>query len=127
MGIYCYTLRKNPIIAIDTDIGAPAAIGITKYAYKVSSYHSGDYNRLVGRMETLAENARHANPNLVMTTFGDPKEHDFDRYGPMAVYRTSPTMTSFYDTQMPGERIGMLYKSGKSYIFERSHQAAMAA
>jgi len=126
MGIYCYTLRKNPIIAIDTNVGAPAVIGITKYAYKVSSYHSGDYNRLVGRMETLAENARHANPNLVMITCGDPKEHDFDRYGPMEVYRTSPTMTSFYDTQTPGERIGMLYKSGKSYIFERG-QAAMAA
>jgi len=126
MGIYVYTLRKNPIVAIDKDIGAPIAIGITKYAYKVSWNRSADYNRLVGRMETLAENARDANPNLVMATFGDPKEHDFDRYGPMAVYRTSPTMTSFYDTQAPGERIGMLYKSGKSYVFER-HEEKIAA
>jgi hypothetical protein len=126
MGVYVYTLRKNPVIVMDKDTGAPAAIGITKYAYKVSWNRSADYNRLVGRMETLAENARFANPNLVMITFGDPKEHDFDRYGPMAVYRTTPTMTSFYDTQTPGERIGMLYKSGKSYVFER-HEEKIAA
>jgi len=126
MGTYVYTLRKNPIIAIDKDIGAPVAIGITKYAYKVSSYHSADYNRLVGRMETLAEKARDANPNLVMITFGDPKEHDFDRYGPMAVYRTSPTMTSFYDSQSPGTLIGFIYKSGKSFIFERSEEKIAA-
>jgi hypothetical protein len=126
MGIYCYTLRKNPVIVIDKDTGTPAAIGITKYAYKVSSYHSADYNRLVGRMETLAENARYANPNLVMTTFGDPKEHDFDRYGPMAVYRTTPTMTSFYDNQSPGVLIGFMYKSGKSYVFERREEKVAA-
>jgi len=126
MGTYAYTLRKNPIIAIDKDIGAPIAIGITKYAYKVSWNHSADYNRLVGRMETLAEKARDANPNLVMTTFGDPKEHDFDRYGPMAVYRTSPTMTSFYDSQSPGTLIGFMYKSGKSFIFERSEEKVAA-
>ena len=126
MGIYVYTLRKNPIIAIDAEIGAPIAIGFTKYAYKVSYRGSADYNRLVGRMEALAEKAREANPNLVLVTFGDPKDHDFDRYGPMEVYRDTPTMTSFYDTNIPSDRAGFLYKSGKSYTFERSEEKVAA-
>jgi len=127
MGVYVYTLRKNPTNAIDKDIGAPVAIGVTKYAYKVSWNRSGDYNRRVGRTEALAEKARESNPNLVMVTFGDPKEHDFDRYGSMSVYQVRPTFTSFYDTESPGEYIGRLYKSGKTYMFVRDGEERIAA
>ncbi len=126
MGVYVYTLRKNPVQAIAMDIGAPVNIGYSKYAYKESWNKTGAYNRLVGRMHTLAEKARDANPNLVMITHGDPKEHDFDRYGPMAVYRISPELESYYDTKMPGGRIGYLYKSGKKYEFERCEEKEAA-
>jgi hypothetical protein len=120
MGIYVYTLRKNTVSAIDADIGAPIEIGVTAYAYKY--YWRGDspsYNRLTARMEAMAELAREANPNLVLVTFGSPKEHDFDRDGKMAVYRVKPTMTSFYDTEAPGEKVGYLCKRGRKFVFER--------
>ena len=126
MGIYVYTLRKNPVIAIDKDINAPVAIGFTKYAYKESWNETAGYNRLVGRSLAAAKRARLANPNLVIITVGDPKEHDFNKYGPMAVHHVRPTMSSFYDTEAPGKIIGFLYKSGKSYEFERS-EAKIAA
>jgi len=55
----------------------------------------------------------------VLVTFGSPKEHDFDRDGKMAVYRVKPTMTSFYDTEAPGEKVGYLCKRGRKFVFER--------
>lgn len=119
MGLYCYTLRKNTIKATDMDIGAPIEIGITKYAYKESWNGSGDYNRMLGRVHAAAERARDANPNLVLVTFGDPKENDFDKYPNMTVYRCSPDMESFMDHQPPGPAVGYLYKVGKKFEFER--------
>lgn len=118
MGIYVYTLRKNTFKAIDKDIGAPVDIGITKYAYKESWNSSADYKRMTARMHSMAERARDANPNLVLATFGDPKDHDFSRDG-MTVYRIRPDMTYFYDTKAPGEPIGVLYKRGRKFEFER--------
>lgn len=118
MGIYVYTLRKNTIQAIDMDIGAPVEIGVTKYAYKDSWNGGAHYKRMTGRAHAAAERARDANPNLVLVTFGDPKDHNFDRDG-MTVYRTNPNMTYFYDTKAPGEPIGVLYKRGKKFEFER--------
>ena len=85
MGIYVYTLRKNTLKATDMDIGAPIEIGVTAYAYKESYSRSGAYNRMTARMHSMAERARDANPNLVLVTFGNPADHDFDRYGKMAV------------------------------------------
>ncbi len=127
MGIYVYTLRKNPIVAIDSGTKAPTAVGYSKFAYKVSSgWNNPTYNRTTSRLHSLAEKARDANPNLVMMTIGDPKDHDFAKYGPMAVYRVSPELTAFYDTKAPGERIGELHKFGKSYVFDRCEEKVAA-
>ena len=121
MGIYCYTLRKNPIIAIEPKEVTPMAIGFVKYAYKYSwMTENPAYARAVGRSHAQAEKARKANPDLTLITIGDPKEHDFDRYGPMEVREVSDRLTSFMDSQSPGKRAGFLYKSGKSYIFEKA-------
>ena len=117
MGIYVYTLRKNPVIAIEKRHRAPITIGYTKYAYKVSWNGGADYNRMVGRSHAQAQKARDCNSKLTLVTMGDPKEHDFDRYGPMSVYEVSDRMTSFYDTEAPGRRVGCIWKSGKSYEF----------
>jgi len=119
MGIYIYTLRKNTVKAIDAEIGAPIEIGVTAYAYKESWNRCGAYNRMTARMHSMAERARDANPNLVLVTFGNPKDNDFDRHGKMAVYRVKPTMTSFYDTEAPGELVGHLRKKGRTFEFER--------
>jgi hypothetical protein len=121
MGIYVYTLRKNTLTAIDMDIGAPVEIGVTAYAYKQSwGWNSPEYNRKTARMHSMAERARDANPNLVLVTFGNPADHDFDRYGKMAVYRVKPWLTSFYDTEAPGEQVGYLFKNGRKFEFERN-------
>ena len=119
MGIYCYTLRKNTIKATDMDINAPIEIGITAYAYKESSYRTKEYKMMTGRAHAAAERAREANPNLVLVTWGNPKEYDFTREGKMAVYRTSPHMEYFYDSKNPGELVGYLFKVGKKFEFER--------
>jgi len=102
------------------DIGAPIEIGVTAYAYKESYSRSGAYNRMTARMHSMAERARDANPNLVLVTFGNPADHDFDRYGKMAVYRVRPTMTCFNDIAAPGEQVGYLYKNGRKFEFERN-------
>ena len=120
MGIYVYTLRKNTLKAIDMDISAPIEIGVTAYAYKESWRRDGDYNRTTARLHSMAESARYANPNLVLVTFGNPKDHDFDRESKMAVYRVKPTMTYFYDTETPGEQVGYLFKNGRKFEFERN-------
>ena len=120
MGIYVYTLRKNTLKATDMDIGAPIEIGVTAYAYKESWNRSGEYNRMTARMHSMAERARDANPNLVLVTFGNPKDYDFSRGGKMAVYRVRPTMTCFNDTAAPGEQVGYLYKNGRKFEFERN-------
>ena len=117
MGIYVYTLRKNTIKATNMDTGTPIEVGVTKYAYK-ESWGSGSYSRTVARQHASADRARDANPNLDLATFGDPKEHDFDRDGSMVVFRTGSNFTSFYDTKFPGEPIGRLYKNGKKFEFE---------
>lgn len=120
MGIYCYTLRKNTIKATDMDIGAPIEIGVTKYAYKEAFWDdSKAYKMMVARSHNAAERARDANPNLVLVTFGDPKEHDFNDEPNMTVYRCAPTMEYFMDHKAPGEAIGYLYKNGKKFQFER--------
>jgi hypothetical protein len=119
MGVYVYTLRKNTIKAIDNDIGAPIDIGITAYAYKCSYNGGGRYERLVARQRASAERARDANPNLVLVTFGSPKDYDFSREGKMEVYRVKPTLTSFYDTEAPGEKVGYLTKTGRKFVFTR--------
>jgi hypothetical protein len=119
MGIYVYTLRKNPVKAIDMDTGAPIDIGVTAYAYKESWNSNADYNRMTARMHAAAARARDANPNLVLTTFGDPKNQNFDAHPKMAVFRTSPEMTYFYDTKAPGELVGYLFKNGRKFEFER--------
>ena len=118
MGIYIYTLRKNTVKAIDTEIGAPIEIGVTAYAYKESWNRCGAYNRMTARMHSMAERARDANPNLVLVTFGNPKDNDFSKHS-MPVYRVSPKMTSFYDTEAPGELVGYLSKQGRKIVFER--------
>ena len=120
MGIYVYTLRKNTLKATDMDVGAPIEIGVTAFAYKESYRGGGDYNRTTARMHSMAERARDANPNLVLVTFGNPKDHDFDRDSKMAVYRVTPTMTHFYDTGVPGEQVGYLYRNGRKFEFERT-------
>jgi hypothetical protein len=120
MGIYVYTLRKNTLKATDMDVGAPIEIGVTAYAYKESYRGGGEYNRMTARMHSMAERARASNPNLVLVTFGDPKDHDFDCDSKMAVYRVRPTMTHFYDTQAPGEQVGYLFKDGRKFKFERN-------
>jgi len=120
MGIYVYTLRKNTLKATDMDVGAPIEIGVTAYAYKESYRGSGEYSRTTARLHSMADRAREANPNLVLVTFGDPKDYDFSRGGKMAVYRVKPTMTSFYDTQAPGEQVGYLFKNGRKFEFERN-------
>jgi len=119
MGIYVYTLRKNTLTATDAEIGAPVQIGVTAFAYKESWNRCGAYNRMTARMHSMAERARDANPNLVLVTFGNPKDNDFDRHDKMAVYRVKPTMTSFYDTEAPGEKVGYLFKQGQKFVFER--------
>jgi hypothetical protein len=119
MGIYVYTLRKNTIKATDMDIGAPVDIGVTAYAYKESWNSSPTYNRHTARMHSMAERARDANPNLVLVTWGNPKDYNFDREGQMAVYRTSPTMEYFHDTSNPGELVGYLYKRNRKFEFSR--------
>ena len=119
MGIYCYTLRKNTIKAIDMDVGAPIEIGITKYAYKESWNPTKEHKMLTARAHAAAERARDANPNLVLVTFGDPKEHGFDESANMTVYRCSPEMEYFMDHKAPGEAVGYIYKVGKKFQFER--------
>jgi hypothetical protein len=119
MGIYVYTLRKNTIKATDMDIGAPVQIGVTQYAYKVSYSGGGSYNRLTARMHTMAQRAREANPNVVLVTWGNPKDYDFSPFGKMIVYRTRADMTSFYDTASPGEIVGYLYKRNGKFEFQR--------
>ena len=122
MGIYVYTLRKNPVIAAD-DVGDPVSVGYSKYAYKLAwGWDHPTYKRNTARLHSLAEKARAANPDLVLMTFGEPKEHDFAKYGPMPVYQVSPELTSFYDTRPPGKQIGALHKSGTTYIFKRFNQ-----
>lgn len=121
MGIYCYTLRKNPVVAIDVEDRTPVAIGFAKYAYKYSWMgENAAYARAVGRSHAQAEKARDANPDLTLITIGDPKEHDFNRYGPMEVREVSARLTSFMDSQTPGKRAGFLYKYGNSYSFEKA-------
>ena len=120
MGIYVYTLRKNTIKATDMDIGAPVDIGVTAYAYKEFYNGNAAYNRHTARMHSMAERARDANPNLVLVTWGNPKDHDFAREGKMAVFRTSPTMEYFHDSRAPGEVVGYLYKNGRKFEFERT-------
>jgi hypothetical protein len=128
MGIYVYTLRKNPIVAINERSHKPMAIGVTKYAYKHSSgWDRPEYKRTTSRLHSLAEKARDANPDLTMVVVGDPKEHDFYRYGPMAVYQVKDSMTYFYDSKIPGHVVGYLYKSGKSYMFQEKVDVALAA
>lgn len=120
MGIYCYTLRKSTIKAVDMDINAPIEIGVTKYAYKESFWsESKAYKMLTARSHAAAERARNANPNLVLITHGDPKDHDFDRYGAMDVRRVTPDLEYFMDSKLPGEVVGKLYKVGKKFEFER--------
>ena len=120
MGSYVYTLRKNPIKAIDMDINAPIDIGITAYAYKESFWNdSKSYKMMTARAHSAAERARSANPNLVLVTWGNPKDYDFTREGKMAVYRTSPDMEYFCDSKNPGEVVGYLYKNGRKFEFER--------
>lgn len=119
MGIYCYTLRKNTFKAIDMDIGAPVEIGITKYAYKESWNGGADYNRIVGRAHAAAERARDANPNLVLVTFGDPKDYDFNSDDTMTVYHCNPDLEYFMDGKSPGTVIGYIYKNGKNFEFKR--------
>jgi len=117
MGIYCYTLRKNPIVALES--GAPIQIGYFKYAYKYSwMTENPAYARAVGRSHSQAEKARKANPDLTLITIGDPREHDFDRYGPMEVREVSDRLASFMDSQSPGKPVGCLIKSGKAYLFQ---------
>jgi hypothetical protein len=118
MGIYIYTLRKNTLKATDMDIGSPIEIGVTAFAYKESWNRCGAYNRMTARMHSMAWRAREANPNLVLVTFGDPKDNDFSKLS-MPVYRVSPEMTRFYDTEAPGELIGYLYKKGRAFKFDR--------
>ena len=120
MGIYVYTLRKNTLKATDMDVGAPIEIGVTAFAYKESWNRCGVYNRMTARMHSMAERARDANPNLVLVTFGDPKNYDFSRGGKVAVYRVKPTMTRFYDTEAPGDHVGYLSKKGRKFEFERT-------
>lgn len=119
MGIYCYTLRKNTIKAIDMDIGAPIELGTTQYAFKESWNGGAAYKRLVNRMFSLAEKARDANPNLVLVVMGDPKNNDFDKHK-MPVFRVSPEYEFHYDGRSPGDVVGYLYKNGKRYEFERT-------
>ena len=119
MGIYCYTLRKNTIKATDMDIGAPIEIGITEYAYKESWNLTKQYKMRTARAHAAAERARIANPNLVLVTTSDPKKHNFDKHGMLAVYRCSPDMEYFYDTQAPGSIVGYIYKNSKKLQFER--------
>jgi hypothetical protein len=121
MGIYVYTLRKNTLKATDMDIGAPIEIGVTAFAYK-EHWNSDDaiYKRTTARMHSMAERARDANPNLVLVTFGNPKNYDFSRGGKVAVYRVKPTMTHFYDTEAPGDHVGYLSKKGRKFEFERT-------
>lgn len=118
MGVYCYTLRKNPIKAFDMDTGAFIEIGTFMYAYKESWNDSPEYKRKVARAHAFAEKARDANPNLVIVTIGNPAENDFDKYA-MTVYRCSPNLESFMDTNIPGESIGYLRKVGRKFLFER--------
>jgi len=120
MGVYVYTLRKNPIIAIDTDYGKSITLGRVEFAYKVS-WSGGDpqYKRTTARLHSLAEKAREANPDLELVTIGNPKDHDFSKYGPMGVYLVKDHFTSYYDTDSPGKYIGLLHKNGKTYNFER--------
>ncbi len=119
MGIYVYTLRKNTTKATDMDIGAPIEIGVTAYAYKESWNGGAAYNRMTARLHNMAERARDANPNLVLVTFGNPKDYDFTREGKMAVYRTSPDMEYFYDSKAPGDLVGYLFKKNRKFEFER--------
>lgn len=120
MGVYCYTFRKNTLKAIDSDTGAPVEIGIFAYAYKESFWGSGDYNRMTARAHSMAEKARDANPNVVIATFGDPKNCNLDKGGEMSLYRVCPNMTYFMDTKAPGELIGKLIKEGRKYKFIRN-------
>lgn len=120
MGIYCYTFRKNTLKAIDTDTGAPVEIGIFAYAYKESFWVNGEYNRKTARAHAAAERAREANPNVVLTTFGDPKSYKFNQGESMDIYRTCPNMTYFMDTKTPGELVGKLIKEGRKFKFVRN-------
>jgi len=120
MGIYVYTLRKNTLKVTDMDIGAPIEIGVTDFAYKEYWDGGAVYKRTTARLHSMADRARNANPNLVLVTFGNPKDHNFDRDGKMAVYRVKPTMTHFYDTGVPGEQVGYLYQNGRKFEFERT-------
>lgn len=120
MGIYVYTLRKNTINATDMDTGTPIAIGVTAYAYKESFWNNDKaYKMMTARAHSAAERARDANPNLVLVTMGNPKDHDFDRDSKMAVFRTSPDLEFFHDTKIPGEVVGYLFKNGRKFEFER--------
>ncbi len=130
MGLNVYTLRKNPITAIEpqkSGFKKPVTIGYAKYAYKHAwGWDHPTYKRNTARYHAMAEKARAANPGLVLVTWGDPKEHDFEKYGPMPVLQVSPDFTSFYDTKAPGVRVGELRKSGRSYIFERCDEKVAA-
>lgn len=118
MGIYCYTLRKNPIKAIDVDNNVPIEIGTFMYAYKESFHSTPEYNRRVARAHSFAEKARDANPNLVMVVVGDPNSYDLENSF-MEVYRCNPTLEYFMDSFSPGDKIGRLYKNGRKFIFKR--------
>jgi hypothetical protein len=130
MGLNVYTLRKNPITAIEpqkSGFKKSVSIGYAKYAYRYAwGWDHPAYKRNTARYHAMAEKARAANPGLVLVTWGDPKEHDFAKYGPMPVLQVSPDFTSFYDTKAPGKRVGELRKNGKSYIFERCDEKVAA-
>lgn len=116
MGIYCYTLRKNPIVALES--GAPIQIGYFKYAYKYSwMTENPAYARAVGRSHSQAKKARKANPNLTLVTIGDPRAYDYSN-GPLPVHEVSERLDSFMDSMSPGKLAGYLHKSGKAYLFQ---------
>lgn len=128
MGVYVYTFRKQVTNAKDMDTGAPIQIGVTAFAYRyVWMHESAEYKRTVNRLHNMADRARDAFPNIVLVTEGNPRGHDFDKWGPMAVYRVRPTLTSYADTEAPGEKVGYLYKRGRKYEFERLVEEQKAA
>ena len=131
MGVYVYTLRKNPIKATRDlgDIGQPEGeIGYIDFAYKCWNGwdEPGYFRRAVGRSLAAAERAREANPDLDMIVWGNPKEHEFNR-GPMAVYQVSKTESVWYDTEDPGKHVGYLYKDGRKYTFKHKTDIKEAA
>lgn len=54
MGIYCYTLRKNTIKAIDMDIGAPIELGTTQVHRLTTRVPRPRIPRATARLRTRA-------------------------------------------------------------------------